>query len=153
LFFIKREHHGGQLAKWFLVQVDINETDPQEAVQVGRYHCRWYIRHVDDSFKEKTRFARFWPEVHELRDGVLGKIVVVRPDKVRKLTEQKKARLAWYQDKVDLVNDRLVGPFDFMPVTTRQRKQNLIDNEYWAELLTFSETVDTTMVDEVDPLK
>jgi hypothetical protein len=47
----------------------------------------------------------------------------------------------------------LVGPFDFKPVTKHQKRQNVINSEFWDELLMFSDTVDISTVDEVDPLK
>jgi hypothetical protein len=153
LFFIQRQHHGGHLATWFLVQVDLEETDENQAKRSGIYHCKWYIRNVDDSRKVKTRFARFWPEIHEFRQGVLGKMIAIRPDKVPRFIEQRSKEYAWYQDKVDLAKDSLVGPFDFMPITRQQPRQNCIDEVYWNELLAFKDTVDTTTIDEVDPLK
>ena len=53
---------------------------------------------------------------------------------------------------MNLAKDSLVGPFDFMPITQQQQQQNCINKAYWNELLAFKDTVDTTMIDEVDPL-
>lgn len=155
LFFIKRQLYGEQQARWYLVQVDLDETDPQSALQFGRYHCKWHVRHADDSLKVKTRFARFWPEIHLVRDGVLAEMVPVRPNKVANLLGGKKtgSRYAWYCDEVDLAEDQLVGPFDFKTATLKDNRLNLIDQACWSELLKFSETVDTSTIDAIDPLK
>ena len=154
LFFIRRQLYGEQLERWYLVQVDLNETDPHAAKQVGRYHCKWYVRHADDSREMATRNARFWPEIHVIRDGVLAEMILVRPNKVTTFLRDKGSRkYAWYQDEVSLGEDRLVGPFDFKSGTQDRPRQHCVDSAQWDELLKFSETVDTSMVDVVDPLK
>ena len=154
LFFIKRQLYGEQSARWYLVQVDLDETDPHAAKQVGRYHCKWYVRHVDDSREMATRNARFWPEIHVIRDGVLAEMILVRPNKVATFLRDKgRQKYVWYQDEVSLAEDQLVGPFDFKSGTQDQPRQNRVDSAQWDELLKFSETVDTSMVDVVDPLK
>jgi hypothetical protein len=144
LFFI-RHSVGSFQDKWFLVQVDLDETDPQLALQFGRYHCRWYIRHCEDSHKELTRRCRFWPEIHEVQDGVLSTMLAVRPDKVLKFLKSRND-VAWYQLDVDLAEHKLVGPFNFLP-------KNLVDHTHWDRLVGYDNDVDVSNVDCVDPLR
>jgi hypothetical protein len=77
--------------------------------------------------------CRFWPLIQELRaDGNFGAIVMVRPNKVDKLLAKKPYTRGWYQDKVNLAEDGIVGPFNF---DTINGKANRITPKYWTELL------------------
>ena len=90
-----------------------------------------------------------------VRDGVLAEMIMVRPIKVQRLLEDKKKgqKFAWYSDEVHLIEDRLVGQFDFKLATRDQPQNNCIDSVQWEELLKFSEVVDTSKVDAIDPFK
>lgn len=114
LFFIKHLPDGQVLPTWYLVQVDLDETDPIVAKDWGIYHVRWYIRHHEDAKRRLQCNCRFWPEIHEIKsDGTFGKLYPIRPHKVNKLLETKGKLYGWYQMDVNLAETGLLGPFDF----------------------------------------
>ena len=70
--FVRYQEEGASLPDWYLVQVDLEKTDPVEAHQQGGYVCKWWIKYHDDSRKRKTKDCRFWPDMRQFdKDGVL----------------------------------------------------------------------------------
>ena len=91
---------------------------------------RFYLRAYHDSKKKKVKDCAYWPEIHEFkRDGqTMGPIVPVKPVKVGKLLTDKPHRYMWYQDTINLFQNRVVGPFDF-------EAGNRVPDAVWKELL------------------
>ena len=63
------------MPKWYLVEVDLEETDPVAAKERGMYWCQWWIKNHQDSMKLPIWSCQFWPEVWiKGKDGVLGRL-------------------------------------------------------------------------------
>ena len=136
---------------WFIIQVDWDETVPTEAKLNGIYHVRWYVRCYDDASKKLVSQCRFWPEVHELMENdVLGAMQVVRPSSLidRKLQKNK---WVWYQQKINLFADHIVGPFDFVTINN---KTHHISQMTWDQFRARADPlqVDLLNLDRVEPL-
>ena len=113
---------------WYVVQVDLDETDPLVAKDWGVYHVKWYIRHHEDAKSMLQCNCRFWPEIHEIiPDGGFGPLYPVSPHKVAKTLEKQGNRFGWYQLDINLAENGLVGPFDFAP-------NHKIPNAAWDQL-------------------
>ena len=63
IFFIKNISVGLTHTKWYLVQVDMEQSDPVTMRDYGVYPCRWYIRHHEDCTKIPIMECRFWPDI------------------------------------------------------------------------------------------
>ena len=145
LFFIKEQQDGRPRPDWHLVQVDLDETSPQAATQFGVHHVRWCVKCCDDEQTHKpAQQCRFWPETHEITDGRFGARINIRPTKVQRYLGNKKGRHGWYQRPINLVEAKLVGPFDFAPVDSRAISTHQIGEQHWNELASCSDQVDLT---------
>jgi hypothetical protein len=80
-------------------------------------------------------------------------MVPVRPNRISKLLMQKKMNYAWYQKEVNLLERRMVGPFNFASITHRQQETYKIPKVKWQQLREWHEEVDVTDLDQVIPLK
>ena len=105
-----------------------------------------------DSKKFMVRKCRFWPEIHEFKQGVMGAMRPVRPVKAHNLVAEHKG-YAGYQLKVNLREDLLVGPFDFMKKTQPTMRDHLISDTEWVRLKQWRQTVDVEDVDEIRSLR
>ena len=138
---------------WFVVQVDWDETNMEEAKSKGRYHVRWYIRHFKDSQDRLVRNCRFWPEIHEMRpNDVLGAMQIVKPSKcleAGKFLEKKK--WVWYQQKVNLFADHIVGPFDFAIINGEPYR---VSPDTWSQFRSKADASEVNLLnlDTQDPL-
>jgi hypothetical protein len=61
LFFVKRQEPGKRLADWHLLQVNLDETDPQKAKRLGENHARYYIQQYKNAKKRGVMECRFRP--------------------------------------------------------------------------------------------
>jgi hypothetical protein len=128
LFIIKHTPTGQVSPTWYVVQVDLDETDPIAAKDWGVYRARWYIRHHRDSKKNLHCNCRFWPEIHELNsDNSFGPVYPVGPEKAEAFVVKHSNRYGWYQLDVNIAEAGLVGPFDF-------DKEYHIPNAAWDQL-------------------
>jgi hypothetical protein len=129
LFFVRYMNEGTFRARWYLISVDLEQTQ-EASVQYGDpsvsgiYYVHFYARHPSDKDLSDAA-ARWWPEWHQYTTDSAGVInygkrilfspsVVPDPDKC----------IAW-ADTVNLQDPavRLLGPFDFAPPHDVQRSK------------------------------
>ena len=151
LFVVARQEGNKPKKTWYVVQVDWDETVMKEAKSFGRYHVRWYIRQHEDCKKKVVSKCRFWPEIHEMKtQDVLGAMKPMRPSKC---IESVLARrdLFWYQRKINLFADYIVGPFNFF---TDGKETHHIHPSIWNELRSKADPaeVDVLTIDRKVPL-
>ena len=107
-------------AKWYLVQVDMDQLDPIDMRDYGVYRCRWYIRYHKDFTPNCAIEFIIWPETIEIKqDGTLGKMLPVRPLRVNGFLKRYQTYV-WYQDEISLDKHSLVVPFQ-LGTTERKR--------------------------------
>eukprot|EP00978_Attheya_sp_CCMP212_P020306 scaffold57935_cov64-Attheya_sp.AAC.2 len=71
LFIIAHKARDETIAKWYVVQVDMELTNQGKARQQGKYHILWYKARELDQTSRTLRLCRYWPEIHCMRsDGV-----------------------------------------------------------------------------------
>jgi hypothetical protein len=105
-----------------------------------------------DSKTKTISECRYWPEIHHLQDGVLGPMIPIRPNQVSQLLMKKQMQYAWYQKDVNMMERRLIGPFNFAVVTQRQSEHYRIPKMKWQRLREMHEEADVTDVDQIIPL-
>jgi hypothetical protein len=155
MFIIKIPAKSHRPAEWHVVQVDLDKTNSREARKTGEYHLRYYVRHYADAKKRLVRNCRHWPLIREIKpDGRFGDIVVIRPNKVEETLVKKPYTRGWYQGKVNLAEDGLIGPFN---LSTTKEETYRIDEEVWKILETCKEVkerrLDISDLNTVTPLK
>ena len=135
LFFIKHRDTGSEQAKWYLVQVDMDKSDPVTTRDYGVYQCQWYTRHHKDCTKYPIMECRFGPDIREIqKDGTLGNMWTVRPLQVDEFLKKCQGYV-WYQYDTPLAYHRLVGPLQFGTTGIKKLKYpNMIDDKQWKEL-------------------
>jgi hypothetical protein len=135
LFIIQRpdERNRQAPASWHLVQVDSEETNNRQAKRIGEYHVRYYVRNALDSRKRLVRNCRYWPLIREIKQpsGEFGDIIMLRPNKVDEVLAKRQYTRGWYQGKVNLAEQAIIGPFNF---SIDQNEQNRIHPDTWQEL-------------------
>jgi hypothetical protein len=135
LFIIQRpdERNRQAPASWHLVQVDSEETNNRQAKRIGEYHVRYYVRNALDSRKRLVRNCRYWPLIREIKQpsGEFGDIIMLRPNKVDEVLAKRQYTRGWYQGKVNLAEQAIIGPFNF---SIDQNEQNRIHPDIWQEL-------------------
>lgn len=118
MFLIAHTSIGGSSQKWYVVQVDEEETDEAKARLTGEYLVCWWHLHHEDCLRRPVPRCRFLLDVREIRpDGSFGPGRAVKPAKAR-TTLAKRPNLGWYQLPILLVEERIVGPFK------RQRRKS-----------------------------
>ena len=76
-------------AKWYLVQVDIDNSKPAAMRDYGVYRCWCHIRQYEDCTNHPTIKIPFWMEIiTKNQDGTLVKMLQVRPSKVNKFLQR-----------------------------------------------------------------
>jgi hypothetical protein len=114
LCFFAHQPDGQTAETWYLVQVDLDKTDPLAAKELGRYWVHWMIRHHVDCLSKQTRLCRFWSEVHERTTNLLqpyGRIVPVHPGHQKAVLKRPDRIL--YEDEVDLASGLLHVPINY----------------------------------------
>jgi hypothetical protein len=117
VFIVKVERHGRTTKhSWHVARVDWEETDKGRAKKSGIYHMMFYVRSFKDSKKLKVKECQYWPEIHEFKkDGkTMGMMAPTSPNKVDNLLEKRPQRYMWYQNLINLLEDAVAGPFDFV---------------------------------------
>ena len=156
MFFIRFKMPSNTRYQWYVVQARPENSDPDETKKSGKYLVRWFIRHPDDSKNKTLKECRYWPEVHSLRkDGSMGPIVPVRPAKIDGFLETRQHAFAAYEDKVDLLRDGIVGPFDLQKHIQNKTNEHTIAAEQWDLLESRGHQfgVDTSNIGDVSPLQ
>ena len=68
---------------WYLVQVDMNQSDPVAMRFYEVYLCHCYIRYHENCTQHRTMEYRFWTDIREMKqDGTLGFFLPPRPLRV-----------------------------------------------------------------------
>jgi hypothetical protein len=134
---------------WYLVQVNLDKTDPVAAKELGRYWVHWMIRHHVDCQSKTTRMCRFWPEVHVRATDPLqpyGQLVPVRPGKQGSVLKRPDRIL--YEDEVDLASNLLHGPIDY------EGEGQLIGEPNWTAMSRKADIrgIDTANAEVIEPL-
>ena len=107
LTIIKRQDKTNHQESWYLVQVDLDETNERRARKTGEYHVRYYVKHYADSKKRLVRNCKFWPLIRELKaNGDFGDIVVIRPAKVEETLKKRVYTRGWYQSEMNICRRR-----------------------------------------------
>ena len=133
LFIIQMRVEPNPKYSWYVTQVDWDNTYEKAAKEQGIYHLKWLIPHHIDVKKRIRRECRYWPEVHELdSEGALGTMRPLNPSKATREYLDKQG-WAFYAYDMNLLKDRLVGPFDFDRIN---EEPNRINNEVWQQLMT-----------------
>ena len=139
IVIVRRQPDPNTPASFEVGQVVWNDVDTQEARQLGRYPVRWYMPSEIDRQERSTMESRFWPKFQTIRaDGQPGEIYPVKPHKADEVHRTDSTR-KWLQDRIDLAENILVGPFDFckirIPMQGAKRKaiheSHRIDRIYW----------------------
>jgi PAS domain-containing protein len=145
LFFISYRLPGTLRAKWFLVAVDLTQTNAAteccgDPTISGTYFVHFYGRHPSDD-SDSDCDARWWPLWHEFviaADGVIdyGKRVLVPPSQ----PVDQRQLLPW-GECVTLLDQsiRLLGPFDFLdpsqnPPGRSVRSRQYVPRHVWVHL-------------------
>ena len=119
LFVVVHTPPGRSTASWYVVQVDKESFDSGEGKTTGKYHMKWWVPHHVDCKKLPIAKCRFWPEIHELKEGnFFGAIVPIRLHKID-VVLQNRQELEWYQLPIDLSKQTIHGPFDFEHVNEK----------------------------------
>jgi hypothetical protein len=150
LLFIRYRPYGQTTYKWYLVTVDLEETDPILARQTGTYYVQWYIRHPDDSKSKPQSECRYWPEIREIdTDGEFGSYVSYKPERAYTMVKNYPNKYGIYGLEVNLPTDMLVGPFDFAAGTPTSNGRYRVAPEEWNKLRLIPSTFDTD-IDTID---
>ena len=85
----------------------------------------------------------------------MGPIVPVRPAKIDGFLETRQHAFAAYEDKVDLLRDGIVGPFDLQKHIQNKTNEHTIAAEQWdlLERRGHQFGVDTSNIGDVSPLQ
>ena len=135
LFFIKNIVTGSTQAKWYLVQLKMEQSNLIEMRDYGVYRCWWDIRNHKDCTQNRTMECCFLTDIRDMKqDSTLGKTFPVKPLRLKVFVNRYQEYL-WYQDDIYLADNRLVRRSQF--VTTGRKKlkyPNMIDVKQWKEL-------------------
>jgi hypothetical protein len=112
LYIIAHQEDASETKTWYVVQLDMDETNEKLAKTKGQYHCKWYI--PNPSSRREISNTAFWPLIKEYTDEeTYGKTIIARPDKATNMLKRQPHRYAWYQKEVNIIEDAVSGPFDF----------------------------------------
>ena len=135
LFFVKHISAGSTQAIIYLVQVDMEQSDPIDMRDYGVYPCRWYIINHKYFTQHRTMECCFWLYIREMKQyGTPGKMILVRPLKVNGFLQRYKIYV-WYQDNISLADHSMVGSFKFIKTGRKKLEYpNMIDKRQCKEL-------------------
>jgi hypothetical protein len=143
LFFIAYRSPNTLRPRWWLVQVDLEQTEKlsnAEKINKTTYYCHFFSPPDNNEKKESHPGCRWWPIWHEYSTDngmiVFGKQVRITPSRI----PNSEKYIAW-ADKVDLGNPAicLLGPFDFLnpsscPSTKHTAHRQFVPLSLWQEL-------------------
>ena len=135
LCLISHTPTGATAPAWYMVQVDMDETDLALARSRGIYHVRWWLPHHMDQKKRPLANCRFWPEIHELtKQNAVGPLRPIRPHKVESAIANDE-NLMWYQMPIKLHDNLIAGPFDFATTLHNgQAERHRVPEPIWEQL-------------------
>jgi RNase H-like domain found in reverse transcriptase/Integrase zinc binding domain/Reverse transcriptase (RNA-dependent DNA polymerase) len=149
LFFIKEKQD------WWLVRVDWNKTLKAEALNQGIYHVKWYVRNEPDSRKLPMKECRYWPMIQKFRNGSFCEgAIMIKPQKWEEMisnSDESQLNVGQYQRKINLFEQRLVGPFEFSAIN---HKPYGVADEMWKALVKQAQCrgIAATNITEIHPL-
>ena len=136
---------------WYIAQVDWNESAEDVARKTGVYRLIWLVPNSKDSMERRRKDCRYWPEVHEVRrNGELGRMHMLNPTKATR-DRIKKHGWAFYEWDVNLCQDLLFGPFNYVTIG---KDPTRIPKDVWRqlELLRDKHRLDTSNINSVLPI-
>ena len=126
LFFIKHIADTTRVPKWYAVQVQLDDDTTEERDE-GTYNVWFLIRELANSKERIQRNCRYYPEVHQLRnDGTMGPIIQIRPGRVTTALAENPTKYRIYEQRINLLEHALAGPFDFAFPRHYQNEANRI---------------------------
>ena len=164
LVFVRHRLPTDDRPRWYLVQIDLDATNPQLAKTMGTYSARWLTPHHVDRRHKPLTDCRFWPDICRRptpTEPPSREPIPTSPAKAEELVRNDPTA-AWIEDDVNLATDRLVGPFEFQPspdrTTTRQKTTKfaqVVDLTHWDQLVIACQRVDldASDVDTIPPRK
>jgi hypothetical protein len=121
------------------------------ARKTGVYRLIWLVPNSKDSKERRRKDCRYWPEAHEVRqNGELGPMHMLNPAKATRDRIEKHG-WAYYEWDVNLSQDLLVGPFNYVMVGKEPAR---IPKDIWRQLDLLSEKhrLDTSNINSVLPI-
>ena len=156
LFFIKHVIDTTNTTRWYVVQAKLHDDDTESTRNEGKYTVWFYIREHTNSKNRQLRNCRYWPEIHQVKpNGTLGPIVPIRPGRAEAILQEQANKYRVYQQVINLLDDGLVGPFDFAIPNHYQQEANRIAFEEWEDLKSEAvrHALDVSNIEEVIPLR
>jgi hypothetical protein len=141
LFFITYTPANTLTAKWFLVQLEEDLTTQLRAATHNSntqpssiFVCSFLARHPDDCKKSDPR-SRWWPDWYSYSTCPKTQEIVYKQRKLFQpsATPNPSKYILW-QDTIDLIENTLLGPFNFAPITATQRTRNIVPHILWHSL-------------------
>ena len=134
LSLIKHIPEGLAQAKWYFLQVYMDNSYHVAVKEYGAYRFWWHIRQYDECTKHPAMECCFWTEIiTNNQDDTIGNMLLVIPSKVHNLLKNN-LTYVWYQDEISMQEHRLSIPFQF--VTTGRKKlkyPDIIEETQWKE--------------------
>ena len=123
------------MPRCFVVQVDLEESDPIRAKLLGEYRCNFLVKHPSDAKVKPQCDFRYWPEVRELREyGSGGSRHSVSPWKAQGYIDKHPA-LFRFSDTISIAKDQLAGPFNYVTLNESNKPvRHRVPEEAWIEL-------------------
>ena len=156
LFFIKHVIDTTNTVRWYVVQAKLHDDDTESTRNDGKYTVWFYIREHTNSKNRQLRNCRYWPEIHQVKsNGTLGQIVPIRPGRADTVPAEQASKYRVYQQVINLLDDGLVGPFDFAVPNHYQQEANRIAFEEWEDLKSEAakHALHVSDIEEVIPLR
>ena len=146
IYFIRHTPWGDNRERWYAVQIDIAETNAELARKEGRYKAKWLTANAEDSRKKPLRDCRYWPCIHKFMDrtsDTFGPMILLHPNRVQ--AHLKTGTTGWYQQTINLWQQRLTGPFNYWINNSKPRAIHyLINPDEWHTLQQKLATTDIT---------
>ncbi|CAJ1952165.1 unnamed protein product [Cylindrotheca closterium] len=115
LYVIAHQDNTSGWNNWYVIQINMEETNEKLARTKGQYHCKeWYIPKLTTTKQGSPMTSPFWPLIKEFTDETTyGPTVPIRHSKVDQVLNKSPHKYAWFQKEVNIVEDGVYGPFDF----------------------------------------
>jgi hypothetical protein len=142
--------------RWYVVQAKLYDDDTETTRNEGKYTVWFYILEQANSKIRQLRNCRYWPEIHQVKpNGALGPIGPIRPGRAETILEEQANKYRVYQQVINLLDNGLVGPFDFAIPNHYQQEANRIAFEKWEDLKSEAakHALDVSDIVEVIPLR
>ena len=149
--FIKHDHKGHL---WHTVRVLINESKADLARNHGYYVVEWLVRHKTDSRSKKMKDCRYWQELRRVdNQGRIRERRWIPPAKSRKQIQ--KLTVQSSRIEINLLETKLVGPFDFETDPNEAGGSRTLGNEYWQQLEVAANqcNLDVTAIHKIVPIQ